>query len=83
MGVRCLIVSSYSRLGQAEGRAEPARRREGIDMAKKVRFDPTGFNFGANRRPKKGKGKKGGWGQEVERLARLHRRGRPQQRPPP
>ncbi|HEX5269361.1 MAG TPA: hypothetical protein VFW33_02685 [Gemmataceae bacterium] len=33
-------------------------------MAKKVRFDPTGFNYGANRRPKKGKGKKGGGGKK-------------------
>jgi hypothetical protein len=29
-------------------------------MAKKPRFDPTSFNFGASKRAKKGTGKKGG-----------------------
>jgi hypothetical protein len=34
-----------------------------MNMAKRVKFDPTSFNFGANaprRKPKGGKGKKGG-----------------------
>jgi hypothetical protein len=54
------LAGDRRQAGLLEAPAAEDRSQRRWAVAKKVTFAPTSFNFGANKRPRRAKGKKGG-----------------------